>query len=220
MRGAAECYARRLHHNIDLRTLLWTFKSINEDGELQESFEGIPGLCGSKIVPNALRDFIKPHTKMLSRELIRLTDRTLSSNLASESVKQNWSTFCSEINSTTRLYSRILANCTTLYIRARVSVSPTVFSIITDDRIPISDDAITPYPRCTDPEHQPAPPVEELQFDEPPLEPSPNPAHTPTPSATIIPPSPGPPPTPAIFLSNPVASLHFHASVPASSSRR
>src|SRR6202789_3243458 len=90
-----------------------------------------------------------------------------------------------------RLYSSISANCTTLCIKARVSVSPTVFST-TADWIPILDDA-TPYPRCTNLEHRPASPVEELQFDEPPLAPSPNPAHTPTPSATIIiPPSRGP----------------------------
>jgi hypothetical protein len=108
MREAAEYYARRLHHDIDIRALLWTFKSINEDGELQEFFEGIPGLCSSTLVPNALRDFIKPHAEMLSRELIRLTNRTLSSNLASESVKQNWSTFCSDLNSTTHLFRRLV----------------------------------------------------------------------------------------------------------------
>jgi hypothetical protein len=58
------------------------------------------------------------------------------------------------LSASPRLYSCILANCTTLYIRARVSVSPTVLSTTTDDRIPILDGA-TPYPSCTDPEHRP-----------------------------------------------------------------
>jgi hypothetical protein len=117
-----------------------------------------------------------------------------------------------------RLYSSILANCTTLCIKARVSVSPTVFSTTTDDGIPILDDT-TPYPRCTNPDHRPTSSVEELQFDNPPLEASPNPAHTPTPSTMVIPPSPGPPSTSAVLASNSVASLHSHTSVPASSSQ-
>jgi hypothetical protein len=115
-----------------------------------------------------------------------------------------------------RLYSNILANCTTLCIKARVGVFPSVFSTTTDDGIPILGDA-TPYPRCTGLEHRPTPPVEELQFDEPPLAPSPNPGHTPTP--TIIPPSPGLPPASAMPASDSVASLHSHTSIPASSSQ-
>src|SRR6266566_2000694 len=118
------------------------------------------------------------------------------------------------LSASPRLYSSILANCTTLCIKARVSVSSTVFSTTTDDENPISDDA-TPYPRCTCPNHRPTSPVGELQFDEPP---SPNPAHTPTPSAVIIPPSPGLPSTSAILGSGSVASLHSQTSVPASSS--
>jgi len=121
------------------------------------------------------------------------------------------------LSASPRLYSSILANCATLCIKARVSVFPTVFSTTTDDEIPILDDT-TPYPRCTYTEHRSTSPVEELQFDESPLVPSPNPAHTPTPSATIVPPSPGPLAS-AVFVSNSVASLHSHTSVPASSSQ-
>ena len=65
MRRTAEDYARKLYHNIDFRALWWTFKSLDEDGELQEFFEGLPGLCSSKAVPNALTEFINPHKKML-----------------------------------------------------------------------------------------------------------------------------------------------------------
>jgi hypothetical protein len=103
MRQTAEYYARKLHHDIDYRALWWTFKSLDEDGERQEFFEGLLGLCSSKAVPNALRDFIKPHAKTLADELIELINRTLSSNVVSESVKQNWIAICTKVIGTTRL---------------------------------------------------------------------------------------------------------------------
>ena len=103
MRKTAEDYAKRLHHSIDFRALWWTFKSLDEDGDLQEFFEGLPGLCSSKAVPNASQDFIKPHKKMLSSELIELMKRTLSSNLVSESVKQDRVTMCAKVIGTTHL---------------------------------------------------------------------------------------------------------------------
>jgi hypothetical protein len=105
MRETTEYYARILHHDIDFRALWWTFESLDEDGELQEFFEGLPGLCSSKAVPNALQDFINPHKnfKMLSNGLIGLMDRTLSSNLVSESVKQNRIAICLKVIGTTHL---------------------------------------------------------------------------------------------------------------------
>jgi hypothetical protein len=103
MRETAEHYARKLHHDIDFRALWWTFKSLDEDGELQEFFEGLIGLCSSKAVPNALQDFIKPRKKLLSKELIELMKRTLSSNLVSESVKRNRITICAKLIGTTHL---------------------------------------------------------------------------------------------------------------------
>ena len=103
MRGTAEDYAKRLSHHIDFRALWWTFKSLNEDGELQEFFERVPRLCISKVIPNALQDFIKPHAKMLSNELIELMNRTLSSNLVSETVKHNRIIMCIEVVDTSNL---------------------------------------------------------------------------------------------------------------------
>jgi len=88
MHKTAEYYAWRLHNNIDFRALLWTFKTLDEDGELQEFFHGLPGLCYSRAVPNTLQDFIRPNMKILSQELIELMNRTLSSKLVSESVIQ------------------------------------------------------------------------------------------------------------------------------------
>ena len=99
---AEECALRR-DYNIDSRALWRTFESLNGDGELQEFFEGLVALCSSRAVPNALQDFIKPYASRLSKELIELMNRTSSSNLVSESVKQNRITICGKFISTTHL---------------------------------------------------------------------------------------------------------------------
>ena len=103
MRKTAEDYAQKLRNDIDFRTLWRTFKSLDEDGELQEFFEGLPGLYSSKAVPKALEKFITPNMKALSKELIDLISRTLSSNLVSESVKQNRTTIWTKVIGTTHL---------------------------------------------------------------------------------------------------------------------
>ena len=104
MRKTAEDYAFKLPQKIDFGALLWTFESLDEDGELQEFFGGLLGLCSSKAVPNALREFIIPHAKKLADELMELMNRTLSSNLVSESVKQNRITICTKLIDKTRLF--------------------------------------------------------------------------------------------------------------------
>ena len=88
MRKTAEDYAWKLPYMIDFNALWRTFESLDKDEELLEFFAGLPGLCSSKAVPNVLQDFIKPHTIRLSKELIELMNRTLSSSLISESVKR------------------------------------------------------------------------------------------------------------------------------------
>ena len=103
MRETAEDYAKRFHHNIEFCSLWKTFQSLDEDGELQAFFGGLLGLCNSKAVPNASQDFIKPHANRFSNELIALMNRTLSSNLVSESVKQARMTICAKVIGTTHL---------------------------------------------------------------------------------------------------------------------
>ena len=97
MRKTAEDYARSLDNSIDFRALWRTFKSLREDRDLQQFFEGLVGLCSSKAVPNALKHFIEPHTDRLSKGLIELMNRTLSSNLVSEHVKQHRITICVKV---------------------------------------------------------------------------------------------------------------------------
>ena len=103
LRKTAEDHARRLDNSIDFRALWKTFESLSEDRDLQQFFEGLVGLCSSKAVPNALQHFIKPHADRLSKGLIEFMDRTLSSNLVSEHVKQHRITICVKLIGTAHL---------------------------------------------------------------------------------------------------------------------
>ncbi|KAH9983055.1 hypothetical protein BJV74DRAFT_54400 [Russula compacta] len=94
MRRTAEEFALRLDPDIDYRALSWTFETLDEDKELEQFFEGIPGLCSSEAVPDTLSGFIKPNERRLSSALIGLMNRTLSSNLVPESVKQRQIVIC------------------------------------------------------------------------------------------------------------------------------
>ena len=94
MRETAEEFALKLDPDIDYRALSWTFETLDEDKELEQFFEGVPGLCSSDAVPDALTGFIKPNERRLSSALIGLMNRTLSSNLVPESVKQRQIVIC------------------------------------------------------------------------------------------------------------------------------
>jgi hypothetical protein len=84
----AEHYAFKLDPEIDHRSLLWTFKLLDEDADLEKFFEGLPRLCDSNTAKDLkLKDFIKENKEMLSKTLIELMNRTLSSNLVEEPVK-------------------------------------------------------------------------------------------------------------------------------------
>ena len=89
MAKTAERYAVRMKPDIDHKSLLWTFKSIDEDADFEEFFEGLPRLCdsdtGEKL--ELKENFIKLNKEKLSNALIGLMDRTLISNLVKEFVK-------------------------------------------------------------------------------------------------------------------------------------
>jgi hypothetical protein len=90
----AEETALKISSEIDARTLMWTFDSLDEDHELERFFAGIPGFCSSKVVSNPFGVFIEPHKWRLSDALIGLMHRTLTSNLVSESVRKRRSLIC------------------------------------------------------------------------------------------------------------------------------
>jgi hypothetical protein len=102
MRTTAEQFAFRLGPEIDLDSLMWTFQSLDEDKELEQFFEGVPGLCDSKMVANGL-NFIKRNDKMFSNALIELMNRTLTSNLVSEAVKLRRIIICTKVVDATSL---------------------------------------------------------------------------------------------------------------------
>jgi Family of unknown function (DUF6535) len=102
LRKTAEEFAFRMDSNIDYRALEWTFFSLDEDNELEKFFEGVPGFCKSQAVTNPL-DFIKPNVRRLSQALKGLMDRTLTSNLVSEQVKQRRIIICTKVIEATTL---------------------------------------------------------------------------------------------------------------------
>ena len=91
MAKTAEKYALELKPDIDHRSLLWTFESLDDEADLEEFFEGLPLLCdsdhntGEKL--ELKEKFIEPNKATLKNALIGLMDRTLSSNLVKEFVK-------------------------------------------------------------------------------------------------------------------------------------
>ena len=100
----AKEYASGLPVEIDHRALSWTFDSLNEDSELEQFFEGVPGLFESSAVDNPLGGFIRPNGRKLSDALTGLMNRTLTPDLVSESVKQRRITICTRAISAANLF--------------------------------------------------------------------------------------------------------------------
>lgn len=101
MQEEAENAALRLSSDIDYRALLWMFGTLNDDDEFEQFFDALPGLCTSEELKDSHEGFIKANGKVLSHALIGLMNRTLSSNLVSEHVKQRRIIICAKaINAT------------------------------------------------------------------------------------------------------------------------
>ena len=71
----------------DARALMWTFDSLDEDHELDRFFSGMPGFHNSKVLKEPLRGLDDQQKLKLLEAVIRLLDRTFSSNLLSDHVK-------------------------------------------------------------------------------------------------------------------------------------
>jgi hypothetical protein len=106
MSKTAEQYALKLNPIIDYRSLLWTFQSLDEDPDLEKFFEALPRLCDSETGKslNLLQGFIGPNKRTLSNALIEMMNRTLSSNLAPEFVKQRRLIICTKAIESTSLF--------------------------------------------------------------------------------------------------------------------
>jgi hypothetical protein len=106
MSKTAEQYALKLNPFIDYRSLLWTFESLDEDTDLEKFFEALPRLCDSETGKSLKlqEGFIGPNKKTLSNALIEMMNRTLSSNLAPEFVKQRRLIICTKAIESTSLF--------------------------------------------------------------------------------------------------------------------
>ena len=100
----AEEYASGLPSDIDHRALSWTFDSLDEDDDLEQFFDRVPGFCSSSALDNPMGSFIGVNRKKLSSALAGLMDRTLPSSLVPESVKQRRITICTRAISAARLF--------------------------------------------------------------------------------------------------------------------
>jgi hypothetical protein len=88
MQKTAEETALKSPSAIVTRAFMWTFESLDEDHELERFFAGLPGFRSSKVVDDPLPRLPLKEKYPLNSALSGLLNRTLSSNLLSESVKK------------------------------------------------------------------------------------------------------------------------------------
>ena len=105
MSKTAEESAFKLDPDIDYKSLLWTLQSLDEDTDLEKFFERLPRLCDSKTGKDLKlqEGFIGKNEKELSNALIGLMNRTLPSNLVSESVRHRRMIICTKVVNSTSL---------------------------------------------------------------------------------------------------------------------
>ncbi|KAH9972254.1 hypothetical protein BGW80DRAFT_1445977 [Lactifluus volemus] len=80
---------------INNRILTWTLHALDEDKELEQFFEAIPGFCSSPVVDNLERVFAKVEGPMASA-LYGFLDRTLSSSLVLHEDKKRRVMICAK----------------------------------------------------------------------------------------------------------------------------
>ena len=104
MSKTAQEFAIKLKPDIDHRSLAWTFESLDEDTDLEKFFEGLPRLYDSETGRELnLKIFVEQNRNKLSSSLIGLMNRTLSSNLVTDFVKQRRMIICTKVVSSTSL---------------------------------------------------------------------------------------------------------------------
>ncbi|KAF8261672.1 hypothetical protein EI94DRAFT_1745461 [Lactarius quietus] len=96
MQKTAEENAFTSPPEIDTRSFLWTFDSLDEDHELERFFSGLPGFRSSKMVRDPLPDLTWAQEGKLLNALIELADRSASSDLLPEPVKIRRTVICAK----------------------------------------------------------------------------------------------------------------------------
>ena len=97
MRKSAEVTARTLRSEIDNRTFMRTFESLDDDSKIERFFAGLPGFRDSRVVTNPLLSLTEKQKSRLSEELTEFMDRTFSSDLLPESVKNQRAIICVKV---------------------------------------------------------------------------------------------------------------------------
>jgi hypothetical protein len=100
----AEEYASGLPSDIDHRALSWTFDSLDEDDDLEQFFDSVPGFCSPSTLDNPVGSFIGANGAKLSNALTGLMDRTPPSSLVPELVKQRRITICTKAINAANLF--------------------------------------------------------------------------------------------------------------------
>ena len=89
-----EAAALKSSSEINARALMWTFDSLDEDHELDRFFSGMPGFHNSRVLKQPLHDLGDQQKLRLLEAVIRLLDRTFSSNSLSHQVKRRRTDIC------------------------------------------------------------------------------------------------------------------------------
>ncbi|KAI0246132.1 hypothetical protein BJV78DRAFT_1158111 [Lactifluus subvellereus] len=95
--------ASKFSAEIDCYVLRWTFDALDEDQELEQFFEGIPGFCSSKVVHKPRQILARLDDRTLATAFSRFLYRTWSSSLLSETVKRKRLTTCVKAADSARL---------------------------------------------------------------------------------------------------------------------
>jgi Family of unknown function (DUF6535) len=90
----AQKSALNLSAKIDGSVLKWIFDSLDEDSELEQFFESIPGFCSSNVVEEPKRILAELGNKALIEASSGFMKRTCSSSLLPESVKERRVMLC------------------------------------------------------------------------------------------------------------------------------
>ncbi len=96
MPRTAEETALNSPSEIDAGVFRWTFDCLDEDHELERFFAGLPGFRSSKVAGDPLPGLTEEGKRRICEALIGLLDRTFSSDLLPESVKNRRAIICAK----------------------------------------------------------------------------------------------------------------------------
>ena len=91
---ALEEAALKLSAEINCRALMWTLSRIDEDHELERFLSGLPGFYNSKALKDPFQHLTDKHKHQLVTRMIGFLDRTISSDVFLDYVKNRRFDIC------------------------------------------------------------------------------------------------------------------------------